>query len=172
MQLTPPPSQRSSSSASVVLPFFFNCHLQWLISLSLTLSSLLTQHVLLASFICTQMLNFQLYSNNAQSFISSPWVPFLPNHCLLSVTWRFPRLQWFTCFISNIKSIIFIFYPVFIWILFSWSVASSSAQLPTSATKLFNIHLSPELPLHQSSILKFSFQSYLLSVSADASAWA
>lgn len=93
MQLTPPPPPNSSSSASGVLPFFSNCHLQCLIALSFTLSSVLTQHVLLASFICTQMLNFQLYSNNSQSFISSPWVLFLPIHCLLSGTWMFPRHQ-------------------------------------------------------------------------------
>lgn len=58
MQLTPPPPPNSSSSASAVLPS--NCHLQCLIYLSFTLSSLLSQHALLASFICTQRLNFQL----------------------------------------------------------------------------------------------------------------
>lgn len=41
-----------------------SCHLKWLVSFSSTLSSLLTQHVLLANFTCTHTLKFQLHANH------------------------------------------------------------------------------------------------------------
>lgn len=54
------------------LLFISSCHLNWLVSWSSTLSSLLTQPVLLANFICTHILKFQLYANHLHIFVSSP----------------------------------------------------------------------------------------------------
>lgn len=133
------------------LLFISSCHLNWLVSLSSTLSSLLTQPVLLANFICTHILKFQLYANHLHIFVSSPWVPYLDIHYLrdspLDAS-QAPCASPSLCPTLNSSSLsLTLFSSEFSFLICGTSICSVTQPGLFNIPGPFNIHLSPELHL-------------------------